>query len=252
MFYRIFCYVYWNIILNFECSFFDFYYMKKFIHTTDFENFQIPVRQIIDGKRVYITPAGSVYPSITTILGSQPKPGLVEWRKRVGEEEANKVMKESSSLGTAVHDLCEKYLYNYELKSDNDEVVSVFNRLRFLLGNINNIIGLEIPLYSDQLKVAGTTDCIAEYNGVLSVIDFKTSRKPKKEEWIEDYYIQAFFYSMAFFEMTGAMPEQIVILIAVRNSFEVQVFKKSMSEVDYYIDKLINIMKKEPQIVQLT
>ena len=250
MFYRIFYYVDWNINLGY--SFVDFYYMKKFIHTTDFEDFEIPVRFIKDGKRVYITPTGFVYPSITTILGSQPKPGLVEWRKRVGEKEANKVMKEASSLGTAVHNLCERYLYNHELKSDNKEVVSVFNRLRFLLGNINNIIGLEIPLYSDHLKVAGTTDCIAEYNGVLSVIDFKTSGKPKKEEWIEDYYIQAFFYSVAFFEMTGAMPEQIVILIAIRNSFEVQVFKKSMSEVDYYIDKLINIMKKEPQVVQIT
>ena len=226
--------------------------MKKFIHTTDFEDFKIPVRQIVDGKRVYVTPAGCVYPSITSILGSQPKPGLVEWRKRVGEKEANKVMKEASSLGTTVHNLCERYLYNHELKSNDKEAISVFNRLRFLLGNINNIIGLEIPLYSDHLKVAGTTDCIAEYNGVLSVIDFKTSGKPKKEEWIEDYYIQAFFYSMAFFEMTGAMPEQIVILIAIRNSFEVQVFKKSMSEVDYYIDKLINIMKKEPQVVQIT
>ena len=120
-------------------------------------------------------------------------------------------MKESSELGTKVHSLCESYLYNEKLKCDNMEAIDVFNRLRFVLGNINNIYCLEAPLHSDMLRVAGTVDCIAEYNGVLSVIDFKTSRKPKREEWIEDYFIQAFFYSAAFFEMTGAIPEQIVI-----------------------------------------
>ena len=133
----------------------------------------------------------------------------------------------------------------------DDEAMSVFNRIRFLLGNINQIVGLEIPLYSDILKVAGTTDCVAEYNGVLSVIDFKTSRKAKKEEWIEDYWIQGFFYAAAFFEMTGAIPEQVVILIAVRESFEVQVFKKSINELDNYIEKLLNIMKKDPQVIKL-
>ena len=133
----------------------------------------------------------------------------------------------------------------------NDEARGQFNRLRFLLGNINNIVGLEIPLYSDILKLAGTADFIAEYNGVLSVIDFKTSKRAKKEEWIEDYFIQAFFYSAAFFEMTGAIPEQIVILIAVRESFEVQVFKKPFKEMDTYIEKLIQIMKQNPQVIQI-
>ena len=224
---------------------------KQFNHVDDLDDLQIPERQTVKGVRRYVTPEGNVYPSITTILGNQPKPGLVEWRKRVGDIEANRVMKEASSLGTAVHDLCEQYLYNYKLKTSNNEATSIFNRLRFLLGNIDNIIGLEIPLYSDQLKVAGTADCIAEYNGKLSVIDFKTSKKPKKEGWIEDYYIQAFFYAIAFFERTGAIPEQVVILIAVRDVFEVQVFKKSMDELDTYIDKLIDIMKTQPQVIQI-
>ena len=224
---------------------------KQFNHVDDLDDLQIPERQTVKGVRRYVTPEGNVYPSITTILGNQPKPGLVEWRKRVGDIEANKIMREASTLGTAVHDLCEQYLYNYKLKTSNNEATSIFNRLRFLLGNIDNIIGLEIPLYSDQLKVAGTADCIAEYNGKLSVIDFKTSKKPKKEEWIEDYYIQAFFYAIAFFERTGVIPEQVVILIAVRDVFEVQVFKKSMDELDTYIDKLIDIMKKDPQVIQI-
>ena len=224
---------------------------KQFNHVDDLDDLQIPERQTVKGVRRYVTPEGNAYPSITTILGNQPKPGLVEWRKRVGDIEANKIMREASSLGTAVHDLCEQYLYNYKLKTSNNEAMGIFNRLRFLLGNVDNIIGLEIPLYSDQLKVAGTADCIAEYNGKLSVIDFKTSKKPKKEEWIEDYYIQAFFYAIAFFERTGAIPEQVVILIAVRDVFEVQVFKKSMDELDTYIDKLIDIMKKDPQVIQI-
>ena len=224
---------------------------KQFNHVDDLDDLQIPERQTVKGERRYVTPEGNAYPSITTILGNQPKPGLVEWRKRVGDIEANKIMREASSLGTAVHDLCEQYLYNYKLKTSNNEAMGIFNRLRFLLGNVDNIIGLEIPLYSDQLRVAGTTDCIAEYNGKLSVIDFKTSKKPKKDEWIEDYYIQAFFYAIAFFERTGAIPEQVVILIAVRDVFEVQVFKKSMDELDTYIDKLIDIMKKDPQVIQI-
>ena len=163
---------------------------------------------------------------------------------------SNKIMKESAALGTMVHSLCEDYLYNEDLQCEDKEAISVFNRLRFLLGNIDNIYCIEAPLHSDILKVAGTADCIAEYNGVLSVIDFKTSRKAKREDWIEDYFIQAFFYSAAFFEMTGALPEQIVILVAVRNSFEVQVFKKPFKEMDVYIGKLIEIMKKNPQVIQ--
>jgi hypothetical protein len=224
---------------------------KKFIHVDDIDDILVPERQLVNGKRVYLTPKGNHYPSITSILGKQPNLGLEAWKEKIGKEEANRIMQEAAALGTTVHTLCERYLYNYELQCEDKEAISVFNRLRFLLGNINNIVGLEVPLYSDQLKVAGTCDCIADYNGVLSVIDFKTSRKPKKEEWIEDYFIQAFFYTAAFFEMTGAMPEQIVILVAVRDRFEVQVFKKPMEEMDFYIDKLIHLMMKDPQVIQM-
>ena len=226
--------------------------MKKFIHLNDFyeEVGELPKRGELDGRRVYITPDGVAYPSITSILGNQPKSGIESWRKKVGEEEANRIMKESSELGTAVHELCEQYLYNFPLKCNYQEAIDVFNRLRFRLKNIDHIYGLEIPLYSDILKVAGTADCVAEYNGVLSLIDFKTSRKTKREEWIEDYYIQAFFYAAAFYEMSGVIPEQVVILIAVRESDEVQVFTKPISELDVYMDKLLKIMKKYPNVCQ--
>ena len=223
---------------------------QRFVHLTDCDDVEMGVREVIDGKRVYVTPQGNVYPSITSILALQEKPGLDEWKEKVGKKEADKIMKESADLGTKVHSLCESYLYNEKLKCDDMKAIDVFNRLRFVLGNINNIYCLEAPLHSDILRVAGTVDCVAEYNGVLSVIDFKTSRKPKREEWIEDYFIQAFFYSAAFFEMTGAIPEQIVILVAIRNEFDVQVFKKPLRDMEKYIDKLIQIMKKNPSVLQ--
>ena len=225
--------------------------MKKFIHRDDFDDsFECPEIQIIDGKRFYVTPDGNAYPSITTILSLQDKPGLKKWRENVGEKEAKRISQESMRIGTAVHQMCEIYLNNLVVKLDKSEKVirDTFNRIRFLLGNIDNIVGTEITLYSDLLRVAGTTDCIAEYNGVPSVIDFKTSRKPKKEEWIDDYYMQTFAYKLMFEEMTGVEIKQVVILIACVDQFDVQVFKKPASDSDKYLTKLIKIMKANPHI----
>ena len=179
--------------------------MKKFIHRDDVGDFEIPERVEKDGNRYYVTPDGNHYPSITSILAQQENLGLEAWKAKVGEKEARRISKESARIGTAVHQMAEFYLSNYiiKLKDEDKKIVDTFNRLRFLLGNINNIVGLEIPLFSDLLRVAGTTDCIAEYNGQLSIIDFKTSRKPKKEEWIDDYYMQTFAYKLMFEEMTG-------------------------------------------------
>ncbi len=224
--------------------------MKKFIHRDDIGDFECPEIKVIDGKRFYVTPDGSAYPSITTILSLQDKPGLKKWRESVGEKEAKRISQESMRIGTAVHQMCEFYLCNYIVKLDKEEKVirDTFNRIRFLLGNINNIVGTEIALYSDLLRVAGTADCIAEYNGVPSIIDFKTSRKPKKEEWIDDYYMQTFAYKLMFEEMTGLEIKQIVILVACIDQFEVQVFKKPASDADKYLTKLVNIMKENPHI----
>ena len=225
--------------------------MKKFVHRDDFDDsFECPEIQIIDGKRFYVTADGNAYPSITTILSLQDKPGLKKWRENVGEKEAKRISQESMRIGTAVHQMCEIYLNNLVVKLDKSEKVirDTFNRMRFLLGNIDNIVGTEITLYSDLLRVAGTTDCIAEYNGVPSVIDFKTSRKPKKEEWIDDYYMQTFAYKLMFEEMTGVEIKQVVILIACVDQFDVQVFKKPASDSDKYLTKLIKIMKANPHI----
>jgi len=222
--------------------------MKQFIHRDDVGDFDVPEIKVIDGKRHYVTPDGNSYPSITTVLSQQENLGIEAWKAKVGEKEAKRISKESMRIGTAVHQMAEFYLSNYIIKLKNEEkkIVDTFNRLRFLLGNINNIVGVEIPLFSDLLRVAGTTDCIAEYNGELSVIDFKTSRRPKKEEWVDDYYMQTFAYKLMFEEMTGIEIKQVVILIACVDSFDVQVFKKPAKDADEWLEKLVKIMKDNP------
>ena len=224
--------------------------MKKFIHRDDVGDFECPEIKVIDGKRFYVTPDGNSYPSITTILSQQENLGIEAWKAKVGEKEAKRISKESMRIGTAVHQMAEFYLSNYiiKLKDEDKKIVDTFNRLRFLLGNINNIVGVEIPLFSDLLRVAGTTDCIAEYNGQLSIIDFKTSRKPKKEEWIDDYYMQTFAYKLMFEEMTGIEIQQIVILVACVESFDVQVFRKPAKDADEWLEKLVKIMKENPHV----
>ena len=224
--------------------------MKKFIHRDDVGDFEIPEIKVIDGKRHYVTPDGNSYPSITTILSQQENLGIEAWKAKVGEKEAKRISQESMRIGTAVHQMAEFYLSNYiiKLKDEEKKIVDTFNRLRFLLGNINNIVGVEIPLFSDLLRVAGTTDCIADYNGQLSIIDFKTSRKPKKEEWIDDYYMQTFAYKLMFEEMTGIEIQQVVILVACVDSFDVQVFKKPAKDADEWLEKLVKIMKANPHV----
>ena len=224
--------------------------MKTFNHRNDIGDFEIPDRVEKDGKRYYLTPDGNHYPSITSILSQQENLGLEAWKERVGEKEAKRISKESARIGTAVHQLAEYYLSNIQVKLDKEEkiIIDTFNRLRFLLGNINNIVGLEIPLFSDLIRVAGTCDCIAEYNGKLSIIDFKTSRRPKKEEWVDDYWMQTFAYKLMFEEMTGIEIQQVVILIASVESFDVQVFKKPAKDADEWLEKLVGIMKDNPHI----
>jgi genome maintenance exonuclease 1 len=228
--------------------------MKKFIHRDDVGDFEIPDRVEKDGKRYYLTPDGNYYPSITSILSQQENLGLEAWKERVGEKEAKRISKESARIGTSVHQLAEFYLSNLDFKLDKEEkkIVDTFNRLRFLLGNINNIVGLEIPLFSDLIRVAGTCDCIAEYNGKLSIIDFKTSRRPKKEEWVDDYWMQTFAYKLMFEEMTGIEIQQVVILIASVESFDVQVFKKPAKDADEWLEKLVKIMKQNPHIAGMS
>ena len=129
-----------------------------------------------NGSRVYETPSGKAYPSVTTVTGLLKKQAIMEWRKKVGEEEANKISSKAASRGTRIHSLCEQYLLNKEIVPNMFDV-DMWQNMKPHLHNINNIYALEQPLYSDHLEVAGTVDFIAEYNGKMSVIDFKTSKR---------------------------------------------------------------------------
>jgi CRISPR/Cas system-associated exonuclease Cas4 (RecB family) len=193
--------------------------------------------------RYYTTPQGCVYPSITTILGSGPKPWLESWRASLGPTNADKVAKKAADRGTAVHSMAEQVLNNNvnPTKGFDSEHIAVFNKLRIPLKKINNIIAQETTLWSDQLQVAGRVDCIAEYNGKLSIIDFKTSTSDKKSDQIRDYYLQATGYALMFLEMYGISIDNIVIIIAVEGGIVPLIFEQS---IDDYVLPLIERINK--------
>ena len=154
------------------------------------------------------------YPSITTVLGAIPKPGLIKWRKSVGEEAARWEMNRAARRGSATHTLVEQYLKG-ETPSIRDVLpLGMFRLLKPYLDQVDNIHALEQIMYSNKLTVAGQVDCIAEYNGKLSVIDFKTANKERVDSWNENYYIQCTAYAIMYEELFGTPIEQIVILQA--------------------------------------
>jgi len=176
-------------------------------------------RKNTENGRRYITPSGVLYPSITTILSHKSKPFIDAWKKRVGEKEANKITRQATSRGTSIHKLVEYHLENNLLKEQKgEETLSILNKemylnLKGLLSKIDNIRCLEQNLYSDHLRLAGQVDCIAEYDGKLSVIDFKTSNKKKSRSHCYNYFIQCSAYAIMFEERTGIPVDQIVILM---------------------------------------
>ena len=179
------------------------------------------------------------YPSITTVLGAQSKQGILEWKKRVGEDVANHISNQAATRGTAVHNMIEDHLNNQNV--DDIEKYKkqflprmMFNVLKPELSKINNIRLQEAAMYSSDYTVAGRVDCIGEYDGVLSVIDFKTSTKEKSEDWIENYFIQGSAYSQMYKEHFGEEVPQIVILITTEQG-TTQVFKKKPED---YLGKL--------------
>ena len=204
-------------------------------------------RETIDGVRYYSIPKESQVlklVSITSVTSHFNREIFINWRKKIGEEEAQKITKAATSRGTDMHSLVENYLYNKTLPSVPPLPDFLFKIAKAELNKINNIHCLEGALYSLQLGVAGTTDCIAEYDGELAVIDFKTSKKPKPREWIENYFVQAMFYGMAYYEMTGTPIKKLVIIMACENGesvvYEERDLKKYMKLVVQYIKKFVN------------
>lgn len=194
----------------------------------------------IKNKRWYETPNGT-YPSVTTILGHEEKPWLNDWKNMLGEKKANKETKRCSKRGEAVHLMSELYLKNVPIeevtKGQERSNIQLFNMIKLAFNKrINNIRAQEVGLWSDQLMLAGRVDCIAEYDGVLSVIDFKTSNNDKDEKMIQDYLLQCTAYALMYTELYGEPIDDIVVIIAVENGLMPLVYKK---KIDDYIEPLM-------------
>ena len=197
-----------------------------------------------DGRK-YAIDKEIKYPSITTVLGkTKDLSYLKEWRKRVGEEHANKVTAAATSRGTSMHKLCEDYLLNQDLDdlgSTSGELL--FRGIRPYLDRIDNVRALESGLFSHKLHVAGTVDCIADYDGELTIIDFKTAKAAKRESYIHDYFMQGAFYFTSFYELTGELPKQILVLISVQDG-SVQEFFVKGKEIIHWTEQLKERIKK--------
>ena len=211
--------------------------MKKFIHLANRPELSFGMRtENKNGKRHYATPSGELYPSITTILSEFNKAAIQKWRKRVGETEANKISGKASRRGTSLHSVCESYIQNEDrfLDEQTPNITELFKTIEPFLERIDNVHGVELALYSDHFGVAGRTDLIAEFDGKLSVIDYKTSNRTKKKDWCESYFAQCAFYAIAYEELTKIPVPQVVVIIAVDNE-QPQLFVEKR---DDWVDKI--------------
>jgi len=176
--------------------------------------------------RKYRTPDGIDLPSITTVLSILSRDSIAKWRKRVGEEEANRVSTRASGRGTRVHEICEKYVDNdpdYK-EGYTPDIIESFMQLQPILDErLTKVYAQEAPLYSTHLGVAGRVDCVGIFDGKLSIIDYKTSMKPKRLDWIKNYFMQESAYAIMWEERTGMPITQLVTIISVDNA-EPQVF----------------------------
>lgn len=193
--------------------------------------------------RYYKTPTGVLYPSVTTVTGLMSEEAIKKWRARVGAEEANRISSQASTRGTRIHQLCEDYLNNDDIDISKYSYNDAFNFKELkpeLDRNIDNIHLQEVRLYSDYLQMAGTVDCVAEWKGKLSIIDFKTSKKLKNRDYILNYFCQATAYAIMYEEIFNIPVPRIVILISVDDE-PPQVFEDRR---DYYVDELLKVRKQ--------
>ena len=219
--------------------------MKLFNHVGQIEPIEMSA-EMVDGKRMYLTPEGYKFPSVTTVISNNAKKmaGIARWRARVGEEKANAKSARATGRGTKYHSIAEDYFNNnLDLKkySKFPLPVLMFHHSRDTLDRINNIYLQEAALYSDHLEVAGRVDCIAEFDGVLSIIDFKTAAEPKRESYLYDYLVQETAYACCLQELYGLSVKQLVTIVACENG-ETQVHitppkKEYLLKLIQYIDE---------------
>ena len=207
-----------------------------------FLDFEELSAEVVEGVgRVYTTPKGDRYPSVTTVIGTaSDKSWLKEWEDRVGKEQAQKITAQAGRRGTAVHDIAEKYLRNDKnyKKSQMPVNMESFSSIKKILDeNITEVYGLEIPLYSNYLRTAGRVDVLSLWKDELAIVDFKTSRRLKKHEDIHSYFIQESAYAYMVFERTGLLPRKIVTVMMVDNSSPL-IFEENTRD---WIKKFINM-----------
>jgi genome maintenance exonuclease 1 len=210
-----------------------------FTHTAPHNLPDLKTKNTPDGRRLYVTPEGNKYPSVTTVLGAtSDKTWLEDWRTMLGPKKADKESKRCSDRGTAVHELVEHHLNNVEgfMRGYAPDHIKLFNQLKLRLKKVNNIRTQEAALWSDTLKIAGRVDCVGEFNGQLAIIDFKTSNNPKTEDMIFDYFLQCTAYALMWEERTGERIDHVCILMAVEKGLVSMVFQDS---IDKYIEPLV-------------
>ena len=197
-----------------------------------------------DGRR-YVTPSGNKYESVTTWLSRiEDKSWIDEWKKNVGESVAKKTLDRASKRGTTLHENIEQYLKNKKIEKLSMLDGMLFKPLAKIADeHINNVHALEYPLYSDAMRLAGTVDCVAEYEGVLSLIDFKTSKNRKSKEDITSYFLQTSIYSLMIQEIYGIKIDKLVILMAIDNENKVLVFEESRKN---WFNLLVKKLKEFP------
>jgi hypothetical protein len=218
--------------------------MKTFKHINNDPVLVNLKREEHNGKRYYVSPNGVKLPSVTTFLSHFKGDSIQKWRKKVGEEEANKISGRASRRGTKFHSIMESYIGNQENFLKDPDIMpdmrQAFNQFVPILDRLDNVHYLETMLYSETLGLAGQVDCIAEFDGVPSIIDFKTSLKPKREDWILSYFEQCTCYSLMYEEMTSIRCKQIVVLISVDHE-QPQVFVKDRND---YMPELARKIKQ--------
>jgi len=192
----------------------------------------------VDGHRFYSID-GQNFPSVTTVLGRTKTEGLQKWRDSIGHDVANWEMGRAARRGTATHKLVEEYIKGETPSERSVLPLGLFRLLKPYVDQINNIHCLETIMYSKKLTLAGQVDCIAEYNGKLSVIDFKTANKERQESWIENYFMQTTAYAIMYEELFGKPIDQIVVLIASEDG-SMRSFVKDKKD---YVEKLEQSIK---------
>jgi genome maintenance exonuclease 1 len=205
-----------------------------------------------DGSRIYLTPDGKRYPSVTTVIAPHNKAAIDKWKDRVGHAKAKKISENASERGDIVHLALEALLNNYStgeiVKTMMPHAKHVYLNMKTELERrLTEVHGLEQPLFSHKLRLAGTTDCIAKYDNLLSIVDFKTALRLKKTEYVQGYFMQLAAYAFMFEEMTGHRIEQGVILIGVDGETFAQTFRLPRDKFGPYLKEIVSWRDKYEQ-----